>query len=320
MSKEKKEKKREKKEKKKQHHKDDDGRDKKKQHKDKKKKKHKKEKKHSKKTNDNDNIKVLEMQLTEDDYFKKNVEFRVWLKIKQMSFENLTSDESRDLFTKFIEVYNKGSLPEYFYNGNIPQELREVSVKTNHKWNIAIDSETKAKLTETVDNVYNSNYLQQQQQQSRSSNYQHHHHQQSHNNNNNNNYNNNNNNNNNRNRNSNNRIIEKLVEEKPVGREAMIDKRKTVGDKIHSASREKEEAGLGSYDEKYLMGGDDGEDLQRLKRLRTEREQRKQESNNKRLQELQAKETDRMQSFLQSVGVNFPVGQGGGKIVIPPRE
>ena len=307
----------EKKEKKKKHHKDDDGHDKKKQHKDKdkkKKKKHKKEKKHSKKTNDNDNIKALEMQLTEDDYFKKNAEFRVWLKIKQMSFENLTSHESRDLFTKFIEVYNKGSLPEYFYNGNIPQELREVSVKTNHKWNIVIDSETKAKLTETVDNVYNSNYLQQQQQQqSQSSNYQHHHQQQqSHNNNN----------NNNSNRNSNNRIIDKLVEERPVGgRDAMIDKRKTVGDKIHSASRDKEEAGLGSYDEKYLMGGDDGEDLQRLKRLRTEREQRRQESNNKRLRELQAKETDRMQSFLQSVGVTLNVGQGGGgKIVIPPRD
>jgi hypothetical protein len=77
-------------------------------------KKDKKSKKKQDKNDDNSNDII-----TEDDYFLKNEEFRVWCKlIYQKPFEDLSSTEARDLFNQqFVKAYNKRRLPEMFYKG-----------------------------------------------------------------------------------------------------------------------------------------------------------------------------------------------------------
>lgn len=122
----------------------------------------KKEKKHTK---DRDEItkenseKKLPPQITEEDFFEKSIEFRVWLKLyKEMFFENLSTKETRDLFEgEFMKHYNKGKLSSMFYDGNkylfvythtiaifetyllplstgnIPLSIREATVKSKHR-------------------------------------------------------------------------------------------------------------------------------------------------------------------------------------------
>ena len=294
-----------------------------KKHKHDKKDKHDKDKKHSKKDkhrkHDQTSIEgskpitgMSSKPITEDDYFQKNTEFRVWLKMNNRSFEQLSSEEARALFgNRFVVAYNSGSLPPFFYSGNIPVELREASIKSNHNWNMRIDAETQQRLTETVDSIFHSNHS------TNTSN-----------------SNNNNNNNTHQSRQSHekgddhrgssakrkaaDRVLERLVEEKPIGREAVLDARRTIADKIHSSHKEKEEeGGLGSFSEGFLMG-DDGSDLQRMKRLKVERDQKRHDAGAKRLQELQDKESYRMKAFMNQVGLGNTGIQT--KIVIPPRE
>jgi hypothetical protein len=48
-------------------------------------------------------------------------------------FEDLTSDEARNLFNNtFVPDFNDGKLPLMFYEG-IPFEIREAATKTTHK-------------------------------------------------------------------------------------------------------------------------------------------------------------------------------------------
>jgi len=93
----------------------------------------KKESKLIDKTQHGDNIDV-------DDFFLKNEHFRVWCAlIKKISFENLTSDEARTLFTnEFCKQYNRHDLPETFYRDEMPVEMREAALKTKHRWNIRV--------------------------------------------------------------------------------------------------------------------------------------------------------------------------------------
>jgi len=280
-----------------------------------KKHKHKNEKKHKhkeEKPSSSSSSSLSMNRITDDDYFQKNVEFKVYLKLNNLqSFESLSSDEARQLFSRFVSAYNSGNLPSYFYSGDIPAELLSLSTKTNHNWKLKIDADTKAKLSETVDNIFHTNHNVKNDQS---------HHQQSQ-------YNHS---NSHGNSNSNskeisskssqrhvdNKLIEKLIEPKSIGREAVIDKRRSVGDKIHGANREREDNVLGAFDESFLMG-DDGTDFQRMKKQKLEHDQRRHDANARRLAELQGKESDKYQTFLQTIGM--PSGLST-KIVIQPRE
>ena len=54
---------------------------------------------------------VPEVMLTEDDYFARNSEFRLWLlEERKYYFGDLTSDASHALFEKFVAKWNAGKL------------------------------------------------------------------------------------------------------------------------------------------------------------------------------------------------------------------
>ena len=55
--------------------------------------------------------------ISDEDYYSKSMEFRVWLKIeKNISFEELDTEAAKDIFcTKFVKNYNKGKLLKMYY-------------------------------------------------------------------------------------------------------------------------------------------------------------------------------------------------------------
>ena len=85
--------------------------------------------------------------LTADDFYLRHEEFRVWLHLKERSFEDLSSEQAHQVFEEeFIKQFNKGKLPAMFYPAqvpggsvnSIPTELREAAMKTKHKWNLKV--------------------------------------------------------------------------------------------------------------------------------------------------------------------------------------
>ena len=86
--------------------------------------------------------------LTVDDFYLRHEEFRVWLHLKERSFEDLSSEQAHQVFEEeFIKQFNKGKLPSMFYPqtqipggsvNSIPTELREAAMKTKHKWNLKV--------------------------------------------------------------------------------------------------------------------------------------------------------------------------------------
>ncbi|CAM9730059.1 unnamed protein product [Ascophyllum nodosum] len=76
-----------------------------------------------------------EIQISEKDYFARAKEFKVWLfKKKKTFFEDLTSEQSHELFGKFVKDWNRGKLDKNFYEGSLPEELVARTNKTQHKW------------------------------------------------------------------------------------------------------------------------------------------------------------------------------------------
>ena len=99
------------------------------------KKDHKHKSKHHDRDKGEDKQSKIDNPISIDDFFHKSEEFRVWLKIsKGMYFEDLTSKDARKLFEKdFVKDFNKGKLNKMYYDGNIPLEIRNSAVKTQHK-------------------------------------------------------------------------------------------------------------------------------------------------------------------------------------------
>ena len=51
---------------------------------------------------------TAEIQISEKDYFARAKEFKVWLfKKKKTFFEDLTSEQSHELFGKFVKDWNR---------------------------------------------------------------------------------------------------------------------------------------------------------------------------------------------------------------------
>jgi len=91
--------------------------------------------------------------ISEDDYFSKSEEFRVWLKLaKSIGFEALSTDEARAHFRSFMKEYNSRSLPDMYYQG-IPQEIREVAMRSQHRWKFKMSEDEKDKVVSVADSV-----------------------------------------------------------------------------------------------------------------------------------------------------------------------
>ncbi|KAM7492863.1 hypothetical protein LguiA_035784 [Lonicera macranthoides] len=92
----------------------------------------KSEEKHKSKHHKQDcHLKLAFQELSSDDYFSKNNEFATWLKEdKDLFFSDLSSESARDLFSQFVEVWNKQKLEYRYYEGIT------TAPRTSHKWRI----------------------------------------------------------------------------------------------------------------------------------------------------------------------------------------
>ncbi|KXS14367.1 hypothetical protein M427DRAFT_57546 [Gonapodya prolifera JEL478] len=62
-------------------------------------------------------------RLTDDDYYRKSAEFRLWLQKKGKEADS--TKEARKLFGKFVQKWNDGKLDAIFYGGVTPAESRK---------------------------------------------------------------------------------------------------------------------------------------------------------------------------------------------------
>ncbi|RLN72087.1 hypothetical protein BBJ28_00011015 [Nothophytophthora sp. Chile5] len=110
---------------------------------------------------------------------------------------------------------------------------------------------------------------------------------------------------------------------KATGREAQLEKRRQVGQKLHGAARDREDARDGlDLSEEFIMGGGRGgakdDDFQRRLAQRDSTRRRKEEERREKLAGLAAKESARMDKFLADMGL---AGANGGKpMTIAPRR
>ncbi|KAG0253608.1 hypothetical protein BG011_006258 [Mortierella polycephala] len=75
--------------------------------------------------------------ISEEDYFTKSTEFRLWLRqAKKKYFEDLTADESRRYFRKFVKAWNNFELDESYYKGIRSSQLSSKST-TKYQWGFA---------------------------------------------------------------------------------------------------------------------------------------------------------------------------------------
>lgn len=83
--------------------------------------------------------------ISDEDYFAKNIEFAMWLKeAKGLFFSNLSSEETHKLFGSFVEIWNAGKLSAKYYQGI------KAAPRTAHKWGIKLDKNENALLGEVL--------------------------------------------------------------------------------------------------------------------------------------------------------------------------
>ncbi|KAJ3572181.1 hypothetical protein NP233_g3264 [Leucocoprinus birnbaumii] len=75
--------------------------------------------------------------ISEADYFKKFDELRLWLKEEKGKYiSELSSDKSRSYFRKFVKAWNRGKLSRKYYEG-IDSSSAQASDQTAFKWSFA---------------------------------------------------------------------------------------------------------------------------------------------------------------------------------------
>lgn len=76
-------------------------------------------------------------EISVDDYFSKSAEFRTWLsKERGVYFSDLSSEEARKLFKKFVSKWNSGILNKSYYGG-IQSSAVGHSTQSNYQWQFA---------------------------------------------------------------------------------------------------------------------------------------------------------------------------------------
>ncbi|RUP49442.1 hypothetical protein BC936DRAFT_142500 [Jimgerdemannia flammicorona] len=74
--------------------------------------------------------------ISEEDYFAKSTEFRVWLRDKGKFFDELTSEQAHEQFKKFVKAWNKFKLDKKYYSGIRSSQITAADT-TRYKWNFA---------------------------------------------------------------------------------------------------------------------------------------------------------------------------------------
>ncbi|CAG8636844.1 11550_t:CDS:2 [Acaulospora colombiana] len=129
-------------------------------HKAKKDKKHKK-KSHKRHHSESDSDSIPEppkgfTPISEDDYYSKSTEFRIWLQEKKDKFfDELSSEQARRYFKKFVNNWNKYRLDKKYYEGMRSLQFAS-SEKTRYKWkNLKIEQDKLEDVKNTVDRQTN---------------------------------------------------------------------------------------------------------------------------------------------------------------------
>lgn len=111
-------------------------------------------------------------------------------------------------------------------------------------------------------------------------------------------------------------MITRAVETRAGHREAMIEKRKEVGAKLHAGAKAREEDMDGcAMNDSSMYGTSTAADFQRRVARKQQWEQKKQAERDGRVAELQQREQSRMQGFMESLGI-----KPGEKIVMKERD
>ena len=319
------------------HREDDSGRGRKRDHGDKKRKKRdKRETIHkSSKVNKSSLVDLGEVfgkppaQLldTEKDYFAFHKELWVYVYREEgVTFNDLSSEEARKAFSRFVNRYNQGKLERAYYDGLPPDALEEIKT-TKYNWSLKIsdgDSRSLHALQEGVRKQTEYQAKEEAQFQSAgrkeddksfnlpddahgnkrgSQSAQARHHE----------------------RVANRRLREhvRAAEEefnggRKEGRERQIEKRKDLADRIHGASRRDETAVELTDDALYGGEGEGQEGFREAVQREQVRASRRAEKRNTRVAELEQKEKDKRKAMLEQLGLSGL--KPGQKITIAPRK
>mmetsp|Transcript_13177 Transcript_13177/g.18534 ORF Transcript_13177/g.18534 Transcript_13177/m.18534 type:complete len:286 (+) Transcript_13177:20-877(+) len=241
--------------------------------------------------------KIVKKKISEDDYFIKVSEFSIWLnQCRKKRFEDLSSKDSHKLFVKFCRNWNEGKLEEMYYKGNFPSDVLQKATKTKHNWNLkinerekkALENASKASFTEAkemdkielnAENSMSSNFQKPSVPPRKSYN-----------------------------------CALDNVAPKETGREALLDKKRTIAGRIHASSKMKEynQDGLDLSEKDTFGGGGDFYDLLRKKK---ENQFSKKEVLNEKLKAAALKEREKREAFIAQMGLD-----SSKKLTIQPRK
>ncbi|KAJ2344103.1 hypothetical protein GGF43_005531, partial [Coemansia sp. RSA 2618] len=77
-------------------------------------------------------------QISQDDYFRLNAPFRLWLrKEKDRYFDEMSSDKARQYFKSFVRAWNRGDLRSKYYKQDTELSNLSKTVVTRHNWAFA---------------------------------------------------------------------------------------------------------------------------------------------------------------------------------------
>ncbi|KAJ2714298.1 hypothetical protein H4R19_001799 [Coemansia spiralis] len=80
-------------------------------------------------------------QITQDDYYRLNAPFRLWLrKEKDRYFDEMGSDKARRYFASFVRAWNDGRLSSRYYSHGGDLGSLSKGVVTRHDWGLAADN------------------------------------------------------------------------------------------------------------------------------------------------------------------------------------
>ncbi|GKZ01299.1 hypothetical protein MPSEU_001080900 [Mayamaea pseudoterrestris] len=270
------------------------------------------------------------------DYFAFHEHLFVYLYRQEgRAFNDLTSDETHQAFTRFVDEYNSGRLPATFYQETIPAAILEECKTTRHKWKFQI-SDAEDKNLRTMSNGIKSQtdhkesaaalmdhgqqQQQQQQQQQRSkigavtgpanktdqetSYY---------------------------GRSAEDRYQDRVTNQRlkchvqtvhdeltggkaDYGRDRQLEKRREIGARTHAASRDREDACVELNDD-AVFGSGDAANFQSALQREKQHAAKRQEKQKERAMELQRKEESKKEEMMKQLGL-VP----GRKITIAPRN
>lgn len=300
------------------HHDDDEDRSKKRAKHDK--KKHKKKDKKDEKQSKRLKVKKDELvplgdplgkppaQLLDpvDDYFAYHQHLWLYLyREESVAFDDLTSEQAREAFARFVAAYNAGRLEAAYYDKQLPPAAMEQAKTTRHSWSFNTSVTENKSLKALQDGVrkqteYSNDQVSAPALTSVPSPAAQSHPAQ---------------------RVANRRLREHVRTTKEElnggrkeGRERLREKKREIGERTHGAARDKEAAP--ELEDSALYGGDDKAFRSALAR-EMDRTAKREEKKRSRLEELQDKEQQRQAEMFKKLGLPFTPGQ---KTQIPPRN